>query len=120
MINDDVFSIRTGSERARIVGPVLQLWTSGFSAKIRNRKGSAGARPLPLQCLSQLFPVEEKIDCLENEFLCVCLRTFHRWGGLIFIMDDHDNFPSWIMIRISLPLGDRFYFLIVNRLIRDN
>ena len=35
-------------------------------------------------------------------------------------MDDHDNFPSWMMIQIFLPLGEEFSFLIVNRLIRDN
>ena len=37
---------------------------------------------------------------------CICLRmsvhiivrTFHRWGDLVFIVDDHDNFPNWIMI----------------------
>ena len=46
--------------------------------------------------------------------------TFHQWGGLIFIMDDHDNFPSWMMIRLFLSLDDGFSFLIVNRLIRDN
>ena len=81
---------------------------------------------------------------------CLCLhmsmrlrvRTFHRWGGLVFIMDDHDNFPNWIMILnsmfpnwmmtlnsmcsfseddiIFLSLGRRFSFLIVNQLIRDN
>ena len=38
----------------------------------------------------------------------------------MFIMDDHDNFPSWMMIRIFLSLGGGFSFLIVNRLIRDN
>ena len=48
------------------------------------------------------------------------MRTFHRWGGLVFIMDDHDNFSSWMMIRIFLPLGEGFSFLIVNQLIRDN
>ena len=48
------------------------------------------------------------------------MRTFHRWGGLLFIMDDHGNFPNWMMIRIFLPLGEIFSFLIVNRLIRDN
>ena len=48
------------------------------------------------------------------------MRTFHRWGGLVFIMDDQDNFPSWMMIRILLPLGEGFYFLIVNQLIKDN
>ena len=45
------------------------------------------------------------------------MSTFHRWGSLVFIMDDHDNFP---MIQILLPLGEGFSFIIVNRLIRDN
>ena len=31
-------------------------------------------------------------------FLCVSLRTFHLWDSLVFIMDDHDNSPNWIMI----------------------
>ena len=31
-------------------------------------------------------------------FLCVSLHTFHLWGGQVFIMDDHDNFPNWIVI----------------------
>ena len=48
------------------------------------------------------------------------MRTFHRWSGLVFIMDDHDNFPSLMMIHIFLQLGEGFSFLIVNRLIRDN
>ena len=48
------------------------------------------------------------------------MRTFHRWRGLLFIMDDHDNFPSWMMIQIFLPLGEGFSFLIVNLLIKDN
>ena len=74
-------------------------------------------RLLPLQCLSQFFMVEEKINCLGNEFL-VC--TFHRWGDLVFIMDDHDNLPSWVMTQIFLPLCEEFSFLIVNQLIRDN
>ena len=46
--------------------------------------------------------------------------TFHQWGALVFIMDDHNNFPSLMMMRIFLPLGEGFSFLIVNRLIRDN
>ena len=45
---------------------------------------------------------------------------FHRWGGMVFIMGDQDNFPSWMMIQIFLPLGKGFSFLIVNRLIKDN
>ena len=35
-------------------------------------------------------------------FLCISLRTFHLWGGLVFIMDDIDNFPNWIMILNSM------------------
>ena len=46
--------------------------------------------------------MEENINCLGNEVLCICLRTFHLWGGLVFIMDDHDNFPNWIMILNSM------------------
>ena len=34
-------------------------------------------------------------------FLCVSLRTFHRWDAKVFIMDDHDNFPSWMMLGFS-------------------
>ena len=83
---------------------------SGSSAKIRNKRID-GDRPLPLRCLSQFFPVEEKINCLKNEFF---VRTFYRWGGLVFIMDDHGNFPSLMMIQIFLPLGEGFSFLIVN------
>ena len=30
------------------------------------------------------------------------VRTFHRWGGLVFIVDDHDKFPNWIMILNSM------------------
>ena len=66
----------------------------------------------------------------------ISVRIFHRWGDLVFIMDDHDNFPNWIMILnsmfpnwmmtlnsmfssrrddiIFLSLGRRFSFLIVN------
>ena len=46
--------------------------------------------------------MEEKINSLGNEVLCICLRTFHRWGGLVFIVDDHDNFPNWIMTLNSI------------------
>ena len=88
----------------------------GSSAKIRNKKnwrGSPVASPMPK---SILFGGRE--DQLFRELIFV--RTFHRWGDLAFIMDDHDNFSSWMMIRVFLPLGKRFSFLIVIRLIRDN
>ena len=43
------------------------------------------------------------------------LRTFHRWGGLVFI---GYVFPNWRMLRI-LSIGCDISFLIVVRLIRD-
>ena len=36
------------------------------------------------------------------KYWCISLRTFHLWGGLVFIMDDHDNSPNWIMILNSM------------------
>ena len=88
----------------------------GFPAKIRNKKdrrGSPVASPMPK---SVFFGGKENQLFREKIFVC----TFHRWGGLVFIMDDHDNFPSLMMIRILPPLVDGFSLLIVNRLIRDN
>ena len=38
-----------------------------------------GDRPLPLRCLSQLFPVEEKINCLGNDLLCVPFTDGVAW-----------------------------------------
>ena len=46
--------------------------------------------------------MEENINCLGNEVLCICLRSFHLWGGLIFRMDDHDSSPNFIMILNSM------------------
>ena len=63
----------------------------GLLCKNKKQKGFGGDRPLSLRCLSQLFPVEENINCLGNEVLCV---PFTGGGGLIFIVDDHDNFPN--------------------------
>ena len=74
----------------------------GLLCKNKKQKGSAGAHPLPFRCVSQFFPGEEKINYLGNEFSVRSLRTFHLRGGLVFIMDDHDNFPNWIMIPNSM------------------
>ena len=89
---------------------------SSSSSKIRNRKdwrGSPVASPMPKSVISGGIE-----DQLLRELIFV--RTFHRWGGLVFIMDDHNKFPSYMMIQIFLPLDEGFSFLIVNRLIRDN
>ena len=55
IIIDDAFSIGTGLERAKIIGPVCCLWTSGSSAKKRNKKDRRGSHvpsPMPKSALS--------------------------------------------------------------------
>ena len=52
-------------EHAGITRSVRCFWTLGSSAK-QEKKGSAEAHPLPLRCLSQLFPVKENINYLGN------------------------------------------------------
>ena len=79
------------------------MWLS--SAKAKKKGGRRGLRPWPLRCLSQ-FLFERKDRLLRGRMCCICLRmrlrTFHRWGDLVFIVDDHDNFPNWIMILNSM------------------
>ena len=64
----------------------------GLLCKNKKQRVSTGARSLPLLCLSQFFPDEEKINCLENEFSTYLSPT----GDLVFIVED---FPNWMMIR---------------------
>ena len=52
---------------------------AGLLYKNKKPKGSEGARPLLLQCLSQFFPVEEKINCLENDVLCIPFTDGVAW-----------------------------------------
>ena len=54
---------------------------AGLLCKNKKPKGSAGACPLPLQCLSQFLPVEEKINCLWNEVLCMSFT-----GGVAYYL----------------------------------
>ena len=73
-----LFRLKLGWNVLELLGRSV---VSGRWAPLRKQetKGSVEARPLPLRCLSQFFPVEEKINFLGNEVLCICLRTFHRW-----------------------------------------
>ena len=81
--------------------------------KNKKQRGSAGTRPLPLRCLSQFFPDEEKINCLEGEFSAYLSPM--GWPGIYsrcFSYLDGD--------KNSLLLDGGFSFLIDVRLIRDN
>ena len=77
---DDAFFNRNwdGACWNRWVGPLAL--DVGLLCKNKKQRGSAGARPLPLQCLSQFFPDEEKINCLESEFSTYLSPT--GWPGI--------------------------------------
>ena len=58
--------------------------------RTRKKKSQRGLRLWPLRCLSQ-FLSERRDRLLRGRMCCECLRmsmrTFHRWGGLVFIVD---------------------------------
>ena len=63
--------------------------------KIRNKKdrrGSPVAFPMPKSVLSG-----GREDQLPREWIFV--RSFHRRGGLVFIVGHHNHFPNWMMIQ---------------------
>ena len=110
---DDVFFNRNWGRAC------LNRWVSplaldvGLLCKNRKQRGSTGARPLPLRCLSQFFPDKEKINCLESEFSTYLSPM--GWPGIYsrcFSRLDGD--------KDSLLLDGGFSFLIAVRLIRDN
>ena len=62
---------------------LLLVLKTAFLYKNKKEGGRRGLRPWPLRCLSQ-FLSERKERLLSmpmNE------RTFHRWGGHVFIVD---------------------------------
>ena len=85
--------------------------------KNKKERGSTGARPLPLRCLSLFFPVEENINCLGKEVLVHKSVYLSPMGWPVIysrcfsqLDDDKD----------SLLLDGGFLVLITVRLIRDN
>ena len=48
----------------------------------------------------------------------VMLAYLFWWDCLIFIVDDHDDFPYWMMIRRPPHWVGDLFFLIANRIFR--
>ena len=82
------------------------LWTLDSSAKNKKQKGSAGACPLPLRCLSQFLPEKENINCFESE--SSAYLSLMGWPGIY-----SRCFSRLDGEKDSLLLDERFYFLIV-------
>ena len=81
------FSTGTGLERVEIVGPDLESsldWSAGYGhwtplQKSEKRRGSAGACPLPLRCLSQFFPDEIRNQLLRGRMFCIPFTDGVTW-----------------------------------------
>ena len=89
----------------------------GILCKNKKQKGSVGARPLPLRCLSQFFPEGENINLLGNEVLVHKFACFSSigWPSIYSIC-----FSQLNRDKDSLLLDEVFSFLIAVILIRDN
>ena len=118
--NDYVFFNRTGLERIGVVESEIGLllgWSasSGCGTPLQKTRKNVGQRGLclwPLRCLSQ-FLAERRNRLLRG---LMFLRTFHRWGGLVFIVY---VFPNLMVIRILSHWMGYFLFLLISDLIRD-
>ena len=76
---DDAFFNRNWAGASWNYWAGLLTLDAGLICKNKKPKGSTGARPLPLRCLSQFFLVEEKINCLGNEVLYVPFTDGVAW-----------------------------------------
>ena len=70
------------------------LQTLGVALFCKNKKkgGRRGLCPWPLRCLSQLLSERKERMLRGGEYVSYGdvsqnLPTFHRWGGLVFIVD---------------------------------
>ena len=85
-------------------------------AKIREEGGRRGLGPWPLRCLSQaLFEGEERMFRLLS-IGALNLRTFHRWGGHVFIMY---IVPNLRVARI-LSYWTRYLLHLSNEILKEN
>ena len=76
---DDAFFNRNWAGASWNCWAGLLALDAGLLCKNKKPKGSTGARPLPLRCLSQFFPMEEKINCSGNEVLCIPFTDMVAW-----------------------------------------
>ena len=73
---------------------LLQYWSAGSGRgtplQKQERRGVGEGFARGRSDAQVNFFLREKRNCLEGEG-CVCsrmsMRTFHRWGGLVFIVD---------------------------------
>ena len=91
------------------------LRSKHLTAKTREKGGRRGLGPWPLRCLSQtLFQREERM--LKSLSIDIqILRTFHRWGGHVFIMY---IVPNLRVARI-LSYWMRYFLPLSNEILKE-
>ena len=91
------------------------LRSKHLTAKTREKGGRRGLGPWPLRCLSQtLFQREERM--LGSFSIDVhILRTFHLWGGHVFIMY---SVPNLRVARI-LSYWMRYFLPLSNEILKE-
>ena len=94
---------------------ICGLRSRHLTAKTREKGGRRGLGPWPLRCLSQtLFEREERM--LRSLSIGVqILRTFHRWGGHVFIMH---IVPNLRVARI-LSYWMRYFLPLSNEILKE-
>ena len=86
-----------------------------LTAKTRKVGGRRGLGPWPLRCLSQtLFQIGEKM--LRSLSIDIqILRTFHRWGGHVFIMYIVPN----LRVAKILSYWMRYFLPLSNEILKE-
>ena len=88
------------------------LRSKHLTAKTRKKGGRRGLGPWPLRCLSQtLFQRGERMLSIDIQIL----RTFHRWGGHVFIMY---IVPTLRVVRI-LSYWMRYFLPLSNEILKE-
>ena len=96
-----------------VTGSIRWFWMLRSPAKTSNKGGSAGVRPLPLQCLSQFLSDGRKDLLLRGRMFCVLFTD--EWPDIYSICFSQLNGG-----KDSLSLAGGFSAVIIIRLIRDN
>ena len=86
-----LFQLKLGWSSLELLGRSAD---SGCPTPLKETKRIGGGSPVASSMPKSVLSGGR--ENLGNEFL---VRTAHRWDGLVFIMGDHDNFPSWMIIQ---------------------
>ena len=94
---------------------ICGLRSRHLTAKTRGKGGRRGLGPWPLRCLSQVLLEGEERMLRTLSIGVQILRTFHRWGGHVFIMY---IVPNLRVARI-LSYWMRYFLPLSNEILKE-